>query len=108
MSFEHFVEKGLNETIGNLLPTEMIELIMSYYVNPKKTVNEEIIKTRGKFSNPSQRLRDLLVDEGCSQLSSNNTFSYFNFVDSWAFSMPPISVMNMTPHSSFYKSFNPN
>ena len=103
LGHERAVQEILEKTT---LPSEMIEIIMNYYVAPKRKLNEEIIKSRGKFSDPSDRMVKLLVDEGCCQLSRyGDMFSYLNFVDSWSFSMSPVPVP-MAPTPSFYRMIN--
>lgn len=101
--YERAVQETLEKTI---LPLEMIELIIGYYAAPKRKLNEEIIKSRGKFSNLSNRMAELLIDEGYCQLSRyGDMFSYLNFVDSWSFSMSPVLVP-MAPTLSFYRMIN--
>ena len=85
------VEKVLNETLGTHLPQEIIDLIMGHYYHyPKKLINEEIKDRKGKKSihwNPSERLRELLKDEGCLQLKATDGYPlHFEFIDFWSFS----------------------
>ena len=91
MDFVDSIKIVLNETLGTHLPQEIIDLIMGHYYHyPKKLINEEIKDRKGKKSihwNPSERLRELLKDEGCLQLKATDGYPlHFEFIDFWSFS----------------------
>ena len=68
MSFANLVKNELIKTIGDQLPQEMIDKVMTHYEYPRKALCNEI-KRKGKscFDTASDKLLEMIEDTGTFQ-----------------------------------------